>query len=180
MPRKPGPKAKKGPKKKRPPSGVSTAFLADMFGVTIQRISQLVAEGMPRAGRGMYPTRDCVRWYVEYLRGRQEERAKEGPTRTDIARDLDALKLKKALGEVFDRQEVFDTWTGAYARLGVALEMIPTKIGRELNLSGEDVKMIRDMIDEARARFVEDSGEFAQVPEAQPATAKDERARKTA
>jgi hypothetical protein len=165
MGKKPGPAAKKGQKKKRPPAGVSTGYLAEMLGVTIQRISQLVALGMPRAGRGMYPTRDAVRWYVEFLRKGGEKPNQAGPSRQDIARDLEALKLKKALGEVFDRQDVLDTTRGAYVRLGAEHEALATRIGRELNLPGDDVKMIMGMTDEMRARFVEDMGEFIDVVE---------------
>lgn len=165
MGKKPGPAAKKGPKKKRPPSGVSTRVLGEMLGLTDQRISQLVAIGLPRAGRGMYPTKDAVRWYVEFLRKGGEKPAADGPTRSDIARDLDALKLKKALAEVFDAQEVLDTTRGAYTRLGAEHENLATRIGRELNLTGDDVKMVRDMVDEMRARFVDDMGEFIDVIE---------------
>ena len=132
------------------------------------------ASGPRRAWR----RHSCCRWFSAGLAG--GERPNDGPTRSDIARDLDALKLKKALGEVWDRQAVLDTWDGAYTRLGVALEQLSTKIGRELNLPGEDVKMVREMTDDMRKQFVEDCGEFATVPEAQPATAKDERAIKTA
>lgn len=165
MAKKPGPKAKKGPKRKGAISGVSTGFLAEMLGVTIQRISQLVALGMPKAGRGMYPTKDAVRWYVEFLRKGGEKATADGPTRADISRDLDLIKLAQARGEVFDRQEVFDTMLGAYSRLGVAHEQLATRIGRELNLTGDDVKMLRDMVDEMRAKFVQDCGEFIDVVE---------------
>lgn len=159
MPKKPGPKAKKGAKGKRPPTGVSTLYLADMLGLSEVRISQLVEMGMPKAGRGMFPTRDAVRWYVEFLR-KGGEKQTDGPTRADIGRDLDALKLKKLQGEVFDRREVVDTMNGAYERLGAAHELLTTRIGRELNLGTDDAKAVREMIDETRRAFVEDMGEF--------------------
>jgi hypothetical protein len=127
MAKKPGPKAKKGPKKKRPPTGVSTGFLADMLGLSDVRLSQLVEIGMPKAGRGMFPTRDAVRWYVEFLRKGGERPQQEGPTRADIGRDLDALKLKKALGEVFDREEVIGKSTAAYSVLAAQLETLATR-----------------------------------------------------
>jgi hypothetical protein len=165
MARKSGPKAKKGPRKKPAPRKVSTAVLSDVLGLTDQRLAQLAAEGMPKSARGTFPLRDSVRWYVEYLRGLQEKAATSGPTRADIARDLDLLKLKKAQGEVFDRREVQDTLRGTAMRLGNTLELLATKIGRELNLTGDDVKMVRDLTDEARTNFVRDCGEFIEVVE---------------
>lgn len=149
---------------------VTAAELSEIVGLQDQRLRELAALGMPKASRGRYPLRDAVRFYVDTLRKRQEK-PDEGPTRADISRDLDLLKLKKAQGEVFDRREVFDTMLGAYERLGVAHEQIATRIGRELNLTGEDVKMVRDMIDEMRAKFVTDSGEFIEVVEDPPAAA---------
>jgi hypothetical protein len=165
MAKKSGPKSKKGPRKKPAPREVSTAYLADMLGLSEMRISELTKEGMPKSGRSRFPTRDAVRWYVEYLRGRQQQREEAGPTRGDVQRDLDVLKLKKALAEVFDAQEVLDTTRGAYTRLGAEHEARATRIGRELNLPGEDVKMIRDMTDEMRARFVKDMKTFIDVVE---------------
>lgn len=143
---------------------VTATELAEILGVTDQTLRNLAAQGMPKASRGRYPLRDAARWYLDTLRKRQEN-PNAGPTRTDIARDLDLLKLKKAQGEVFDRRDVFDTMLGAYTRLANALELLATRLGRELNLTGDDVKMVRDLIDEMRANFVRDMGEFIEVVE---------------
>lgn len=113
----------------------------------------------------MFPTRDAVRWYVEFLRKGGEKTQPDGPSRADIGRDLDLLKLKKAQGEVFDRQEVIDTMNGAYDRLGAAHEQLATRISRELNLSTDDAKMVREMTDEMRRVFVKDMRQFIEVVE---------------
>lgn len=165
MARKPGPKAKTGPKKKPAPRGVSTSVLADILGLSEARLGQLVDIGMPKAGRGLFPMRDATRWYVEFLRKGGEKPAATGPTLADAQRDLALLKVKKAQGEVFDRQEVVGTMNAAYERLGASHEQLATKISRELNLSTDDAKMVRDMVDEMRRKFVNDCAEFIEVVE---------------
>lgn len=157
--------SKKGPREKSAPREVSVLVLADFLGLTEQRLGQLVKEGMPKSKRGSWPLRDAVRWYVEYQRKNQAAVVRSGPTRADLDRDLVMLKLKKAQGEVFDRREVLDVMASGAARLGNELEALATRIGRELNLPGEDVKIVRDMVDEARTKYVRDCGEFIEVTE---------------
>lgn len=143
---------------------VTATELSEIMGLTDERLRQLAKEGMPKASRGRYPLRDANRWYLEKLR-KPEKSADDGPTKTDLERDLLVLKVRRAQGEVFDRAEVFGTLRAAYERLGGSLESLATRIGRELNLPGEDVKMIRELVDEMRRRFVLDSGEFIEVVE---------------
>ena len=108
-----------------------------------------------------------MQWYVAYWRdralGRDGTRARSDKQVTEA--EILAEKLKRIRGEVFDRREVFDTLMGANVRLGNALELLATRIGRELNLTGEDVKMVRDLTDEMRANYVRDCGEFIEVVE---------------
>lgn len=42
--------------------------LGSFLGITQRRIQQLFNEGMPRVSRGRFDLRQCVRWYIEYLR----------------------------------------------------------------------------------------------------------------
>jgi phage terminase Nu1 subunit (DNA packaging protein) len=50
--------------------------------VTVQRVNQLVGEGMPKVGRGQYELGPCMAWYVRYLQRALE--AKTDPeTRSD-------------------------------------------------------------------------------------------------
>lgn len=140
---------------------VKAAEFSELVGLTDERLRQLAAEGMPKASRGKYPLRDALRFMFDKLRSRHWDRDCAGPTRADLEREILALKLKRAKGEVFDRKEVLDTWEAGYVRLGAAHENLATRIGRELNLTGDDVKIIRDMTDEMRHAFVEDCQLFA-------------------
>lgn len=152
---------------------VTAAELTELWGVTDQTLRNFAAQGMPKASRGRYPLRDACRWYLDTLRKRDAGRELAGPTKADVDRDMALLKLKRAQGEVFDRREVMETATGAHLRLGNDLEQLATRIGREMNMTGADVKMIRDMVDEMRARYASDMAEFIDVveqPDAAPAT----------
>lgn len=142
---------------------VTAAELSEIFGLTDERLRQLAAEGMPKGSRGRYPLRDASRWYLEKLRGKVQARDDGGPTRQDIDRDLAALKLKAARGEVFDREEVVGKMTASFTVLSSALETLATRLGRELNLTGDDVKMIRDLVDEMRKDFVSRMATFLEV-----------------
>jgi phage terminase Nu1 subunit (DNA packaging protein) len=42
--------------------------LGSFLGITQRRIQQLFNEGMPRISRGRFNLRQCVRWYIEFLR----------------------------------------------------------------------------------------------------------------
>ncbi|MGC1089319.1 MAG: hypothetical protein WA894_12825, partial [Candidatus Acidiferrum sp.] len=47
----------------------SAKILANLFGITEQRIHQLAQKGMPKESRGKFDLLKCVRWYVRYLTG---------------------------------------------------------------------------------------------------------------
>ena len=48
------------------PAEVGQTDLANLLGITTQRIHQLKAEGLPVAGRGRYPLADSVQWIINY------------------------------------------------------------------------------------------------------------------
>lgn len=54
---------------------VNAERLAELFGVTKQRVHQLVEKGLPREMRGKYDLNKCVRWYIRFLQTALEKRA---------------------------------------------------------------------------------------------------------
>lgn len=47
---------------------VTASELADVFGVTSRRVSQMVVEGLPRLPKGGHDLADACRWYLERLK----------------------------------------------------------------------------------------------------------------
>lgn len=54
---------------------VNAEELAAFFGLTKQRVHQLVAEGMQRELRGKYDRDKCTRWYIHFLQHALEKKA---------------------------------------------------------------------------------------------------------
>lgn len=52
---------------------ISTSELAEIFYLTTRRIQQLSQEGMPKISDGVYPFKECVRWYIRHLQSRLDE-----------------------------------------------------------------------------------------------------------
>jgi len=120
---------------------------------------------MPKRGRGLYPLKACVQWYVKYWRDRALSReGGEGKKRqVDLDNALKEAKLQEATGHLINRAEVVQTWSGAFLRLGKMLDGIPSSLGRELNWPPDTLRIVRARIDDARENFVRDSAEFIDV-----------------
>ena len=52
------------------PKEIGANDLANLFGLTRQRINQLTAEGLPKAGRGRYLLKESVTWWVDYWKNK--------------------------------------------------------------------------------------------------------------
>jgi phage terminase Nu1 subunit (DNA packaging protein) len=63
---------------------VSRNFLANLLGVDVRTIKNLVDEGMPKADRGRYSLGACVPWYIQ--REREAARGSKGLNDLDLAR----------------------------------------------------------------------------------------------
>lgn len=122
-------------------------------------------EGMPKRGRGLYPLKACVQWYVAYWKdralGREADTGKK--RRQDLDTQILEAKLQEATGHLINRVEVVQVWSGAFMRLGKMLDGLPSSLGRELNWSTDTTRIVRARIDQARDNFVRDSGEFIEV-----------------
>ena len=90
---------------------VSAGELAEYLGISARRVQQLAKEGMPRIGRGEYPLREAVRYYVEYLHRLLDENQNETiiteKIRLTRAKAKKAeLEAEKAGGAVLDVEKV--------------------------------------------------------------------------
>ena len=91
-----------------------TEVIAALFGVTKARIRQLTAEGLPKAGRNRYPLVACIRWYIDYWRGRSD--GLDDLTKREKRRLLKAqadgqeIKNKVVLGELVPAAEIEESW----------------------------------------------------------------------
>lgn len=123
---------------------------------------QLVAEGMPRLGRGLYPLAGCVQWYVAYWETRAKGRL--GSEDKDEGQKLKNLlaraKLEEATGHLIPRKEVYDAQAAAYLRLGNWFDTLAATLGREFQWSGDVVKLVRARLDEARDDYARDVAEY--------------------
>lgn len=155
---------------------IPASVLGGILGLTEQRVTQLVTEGMPRIGRGLYPLAGCVQWYVNYWKLKAEGRANPTRQEGDLLRNqVLAAKLAKETGDFVPRKEVVNIWTATFLRIGKSLDGLGASLNREFGLPADVQAGMRERIDEYRANFVRDSAEFidaAQVEAAAPPPAK--------
>lgn len=75
---------------------VGTDQLAAIVDLTPRRLQQLRGEGMPSRGRGKWPLMDCLRWYIRYLRDKNDV----GPALVDEKLRTERLKADKLEVEI--------------------------------------------------------------------------------
>lgn len=92
--------------------------LAEYFGLTKQRVHQLVAEGLPRELRGKYDQDKATRWYIRYLQAAIEKRAipmegdelvseqKQRVRKMKADADLKEIELAKQRGQLVAIEDV--------------------------------------------------------------------------
>jgi phage terminase Nu1 subunit (DNA packaging protein) len=137
----------------------SAKVLASLFGITRQRIHQLVKEGMPKENRGSYDLLKCIRWYVRFLTaaiekkeipvgdvyvGEREERIRNIRADADL-KELDLAQKRSQLVAIQDAERVF-----ADLRLTTTAHLmaIPPRLAPEL--VGETSRvMIQAKLDKA-------------------------------
>lgn len=85
---------------------VTVSELADVFGVTSRRVSQMVAEGLPRLPKGGHDLADACRWYLDRLKNQVAS------TRGALAQGRARLATAKASREELElaarRDELID------------------------------------------------------------------------
>ena len=72
-------------------SFIGVQELSKLFGISTERIRQLVKEGMPQEGRGRYDFVRCALWYIRFLQEAVKRRTQPG----DVG-GADALRKERA------------------------------------------------------------------------------------
>ncbi len=123
---------------------VNAKLLANVFGLTEQRIHQLVKEGLPKELRGKYDLLKCVRWYVRYLQAVIEKKgvalpdgqfAGEREERVRLLRadaDLREIELAKERGSLLAIPDVEATMTDLVLTTKARIMAIPPRMAAEL------------------------------------------------
>lgn len=74
--------------------------LSELFNITERAISDLVEEGMPKRTRGKYSIKECVQWYVEKLKTRNNGRA----SKIEKQNQLLDLQIKEKRIDILERE----------------------------------------------------------------------------
>jgi len=140
---------------------INTDTLADMLGLSVNRVLVLVRSGnIPRVGRSRYHRRDAVRAYCEYLRKNPVGRGSADPAYTAAktrTAEAQAEKLETANAvarrELIPAIEVEREWAAVLRDVRAAMLALPSRMQQRLgHLTTHDVttidREIRDALSE--------------------------------
>jgi phage terminase Nu1 subunit (DNA packaging protein) len=114
----------------------TTAELAKTLGVTVQRVTQLQAEGVfVRVGRNRYRLADCVQAYVHYREAAVRAELGGGTSLTSARTDwvqararIAHVEYQARIGELVPVDEVARAWAAVVTTLRTRLLSVPSHI----------------------------------------------------
>ena len=114
---------------------VSHRELASIIGMSPRRISQLVADGMPKSGPDRYDLGICVRWWVDRWRGKEAD-SEEGVTQRQRLTRMQADKVQTEVqilrGTLVRAIEVEHVMAAAAAVVAGSLDSIGPRVAGEV------------------------------------------------
>lgn len=124
------------------PESISTEALADLLGITANRLNALARDGaIPKAGRGSFSLPDAVRAYVEWTRKNPAGRPQASGALNDekirlTAAQADRVELQAARdrGELVALAEVRREWASIAIDLRARLLAIGPRVASSLAL----------------------------------------------
>ncbi len=137
--------------------------IAKVLNVSPRRVQQLVAEGMPKAGKGKYPLVPCVHWYLKYWEDRALGRvdgwghnAKESLSATkqrllSAQADIAQMELAEKNGKVHDVDVCRKTAFGEGRQFRDAMLSIPDRISSILAAESDEARVNATLRQEIRA-----------------------------
>lgn len=112
------------------------AELAEVLGLTPQRIGQLCQEGiLPKPGPGyVHDPKTAVAAYIKHLQASpaDAERAKEETEKLRLDNALKRLKLERATGALMSKEAVNRAWFSAGRQIRDTLENLPDRLAGPL------------------------------------------------
>lgn len=132
----------------------SRAELAEVLGLTPQRVGQLCQEGiLPKPGQGhVHDPKAAVAAYIRHLQASQadEERAKEETEKLRLDNALKRLKLERATGELMSKEAVKQAWFSAGRQIRDTLENLPDRLAGPLAAETEQAAIFALLSNELR------------------------------
>lgn len=124
------------------PKSVGTEALADLLGITANRVNALARDGaIPKVGRGKFPLPDAVRAYVEWIRKNPAGRPVASGALNDekirlTAAQADRAELQAARdrGELIPIEAVRREWASVAVDLRARLLAIGPRVASALAL----------------------------------------------
>ena len=124
------------------PEAVDAATLADLLGITPNRLNALARDGhVPKSGRGRFPIPEATRVYVAWCRANPSGRRVANPDHADAKSrlttaqaELAEAKLARERGELLPAADVRAEWTALATDLRARLLAIPPRVASALGL----------------------------------------------
>jgi len=129
-----------------------TEVLAGILGVTKARIRQLSKQGMPKAGRNLYPMIACVQWYINFWKTKAStndavtERHKRRLSKAKA--DIAEIEAKSKKGDMVPAAEVEKDGFNLGRQIRDAMTSIPDRISDQLAVETESIKVHEKLLNE--------------------------------
>lgn len=139
---------------------ITTDQLADLLGLTANRVNTLVREGhIPRAGKGRFDRREAVRSYCEHIRKQASGRSAANPELTEqrtrlASEQADKAEMQNAIArrELIPAVDVEREWSSVLRDVRAAMMAVPSRLQQRLwHLTTHDVTTIDREIRDALA-----------------------------
>lgn len=134
----------------------STRALTQILDVSKQRISQLLKEGLPKAGPDSWDIREVVPWLIDKANDQNatavsEELAEARRRLCDSQRHRIDLELAERRAELLDAEDVRQLVSELALIVSVSLDSLAGRLGGELAGISDVVTIERTLMTEARA-----------------------------
>lgn len=147
--------------------------LAALFNVSVSMVHKYVKNyGMPKAGRGSFNVRECIRWYIEYLNvnagedqhGGNEDRSNSRKLYIDAQTERTQLEISERKGLLIPRDQVAHVLHSLAVIVSTQLDgLAPRVAGEVANMTdpGEIQEVIFDECRSVRANIADQIREFS-------------------